>query len=164
MVAAKAMELLNDLARVCMCLQHCVPKGVLTREAECLSACTVLVCFGFLVLSVLGAAQVFVFLKEGSFWPVVCCGLNGMATQEFKFQLEQGLCSLGPWQSSEVIVVRQAGRRRAALGAQPPTVCLSENPFVFLFLNCLRPISVTKEMLPRELSPGNEEWVAASMG
>lgn len=52
MVAAKAMGPLNDLARVCMCLQHCVPKGVLATEAECLGACTVLVHVGLLVLSV----------------------------------------------------------------------------------------------------------------
>lgn len=86
-----------------------------------------------------------------------------MATQEFKFQLELGLCALGPWQGSEVTLVRQAGRRRAALGAQPPTICPSANPFVFLLLNHFRPISVTREMLAGEMSPGNEERAAASI-
>lgn len=133
---------------------------MLTTQAECLGACTVLVRFGLPVQSVRGAAQVFVFLKEGSFWPVVSCGLNGMATQEFKFQPELGLCALGPWQGSEVMLARQAGRRRAALRAQPPTICPSANPFVFLLLKRLRPISVTKEMLPGEMSPGSEERAA----
>ncbi|GAA6103122.1 uncharacterized [Tachysurus ichikawai] len=77
-----------------------------------------------------------------------------MATQEFKFQLELGLYALGPWQGSEVMLVRQAGSRTAAPGPQPPTICPSANPFVVFLLIRTRHITVTKEMLPGEMASG----------
>lgn len=75
---------------------------------------------------------------------------NRTATRELKFQPVPWLCVLGPFQGSEVTLVRHVcGRGSQSGGPCLPQYVRQKISFFFLLCHC-----VSKETLPRVLNPG----------